>query len=145
MASEVRSGSEVPSEVQSEVRSDSRLFTELLRSLLAEGISVRFRAHGRSMYPAIADGDCLQVDPVARAANHGEVVMVENRDGLRAHRVTQTNALLTRGDSCLHDDAEAQHFVGAVSVFDGLSVRPAPRQRRRSIIRRWIARWRGHF
>lgn len=132
--------------MQSETRSDSRLFSELLRSLLGEGISVRFRAQGRSMYPAIADGDVVQVNPPAGPAVRGEVVMVESSEGLRVHRVIRSGEnMRTRGDCCFQSDDNVQSVIGAASLAKGEISRPTPRQSLGTTIRRWIARWRGHF
>lgn len=131
--------------MQSETRSDSRLFSELLRSLLGEGISVRFRAQGRSMYPAIADGDVVQVDPTATPAVRGEVVMVESSEGLRVHRVIHSGEnMRTRGDCCFQSDDNVQSAIGSVSLVGEISC-PTPQRTLGTTIRRWIARWRGHF
>jgi hypothetical protein len=92
--------------VRSEERADTRLFRELSRTLLKEGISVRFRAMGRSMFPAIRDGETIQVDP-ARKSHDGDVMLVDSSDGIRVHRVVATDSatVVTRGDSCLEPDA----------------------------------------
>jgi hypothetical protein len=94
--------------VRSEIRTDSNLFRVLSRLLLERGIAVRFRAHGRSMFPAIADGDVLEVSTIA-PHRAGDVVLVESQDGIRAHRVISSNRerIVTRGDSCLEADAGA--------------------------------------
>jgi phage repressor protein C with HTH and peptisase S24 domain len=92
--------------VRSEDRTNSRLFRLLSRSLLREGMAVRFRAHGRSMFPAIADGDLVEVHPHQSHAI-GDVVLLDGDDGIRAHRViSATNhQIVTRGDSCREADA----------------------------------------
>src|SRR3954469_6277328 len=94
--------------VRSEVRTDSNLFRVLSRLLLERGIEVRFRAHGRSMFPAIADGDLLEVSAIA-PHRAGDVVLVESEDGIRAHRVISSSRerIVTRGDSCVEADAAA--------------------------------------
>ena len=132
--------------MRSETRSDSRLFRELLRSLLKEGISVSFRAEGNSMYPAIADGDQLLIDPAGIAPNCGDVVISDGPDGLLVHRVIHSgDNLRTRGDCCFEDDGHLHQFVGAASIFDGQNALAVSRQKFSSVVRRWIARWRGHF
>jgi hypothetical protein len=94
--------------VRSEVRTDSNLFRVLSRLLLERGIAVRFRAHGRSMFPAIADGDVLEVSAIA-PHRAGDVVLVQSQEGIRAHRVISSTRerIVTRGDSCLEADAGA--------------------------------------
>ncbi len=91
--------------MQSEDRADSRLFRTLSRALLDQGFHVRFRAHGRSMFPAIADGDVVEVSP-STDNSAGDVVLLEKNDGLIAHRVVTSSRdfILTRGDSCFEDD-----------------------------------------
>lgn len=127
--------------MRSESRDDSRLFGALMRSLLKEGISVRFRARGRSMYPAIADGQTLQVDP--QSVTRGDVALVQTAEGFRVHRVMATgNAIITRGDCCFGEDPYPAEMIGAVTARDGESI---PRQPVGSVLRRWFARWRGHF
>jgi len=127
--------------MRSETRRDSRLFGEVMRSLLKEGLSVRFYAEGRSMYPAIADGELVQVD-LAGAVDRGDVVIVESADGLRVHRV---NGLGTRGDCCFEADRNSGAAIGTVSLVKGDIVERVPRQRLGSMLRRWLARWRGRF
>jgi hypothetical protein len=125
--------------VRSEVRRDSKLFRALTRSLLGEGISVRFQAQGRSMFPAIKDEEEVQVEP-ASAVRSGEVVLVESEDGLRAHRVISSGgALITQGDSCLEPETtpHGEAVLGRISRFaNGARVRSPHTLRSR--LRRWL-------
>jgi hypothetical protein len=126
--------------MRTEERTDSRMFGELLRSLLRNGMAVRFQARGRSMYPAIADGDVVQVE--AGAVQRGDVALVETADGLRAHRlVGASNLIVTHGDCCCGVDPYVAELLGHVSMGD----RRIPSQRIGSVVRRWLARWRGRF
>jgi hypothetical protein len=130
--------------MRSETRTDSRMFGKVLRSLLKEGIAVRFRAAGRSMYPAIRDGDMVQVEAGTTSAA-GETVMTETADGLRIHRIEKVGATVTtRGDCCLDRDLES-YPVGAVSIISEEAASPVPRRRAGAVVRRWVAIWRGHF
>ena len=132
--------------MESEKRFDSRLFRELLQSLLKEDISVRFRANGRSMYPAIADGEMLQIDPSTALPQRGDVALVETARGFMVHRVIESEKnIRTRGDCCFEGDGDPNQVIGKVSIADGKDSRPAAPQRLGSKIRRWIARYRGHF
>jgi len=127
--------------MRTESRTDSRLFGELLRSLLKDGISARFQAHGRSMFPAIANGDVVQVDAGAVVQRDG-VALVETTDGFRAHRVVRGgNEVVTRGDCCFDEDPHVTGVIGAVSSQG----QPIAANRLGAAVRRWIARWRGHF
>ena len=86
-------------------------FAELASALLADGISVRFRAGGQSMTPAIGDGDRLIVAPVqAAAVGIADVVLCQTARGLAAHRVLSIDRaqgalrLTTCGDTALETD-----------------------------------------
>lgn len=91
--------------MRSEVRADSRLFRALSEALLGRGYSVRFRATGRSMFPAIADGDIVEVSPQEDNST-GDVVLLANDERLLAHRIVdaQDRKIVTRGDSCSEND-----------------------------------------
>ena len=55
---------------------------------MAEGISVRFRAGGRSMTPTIEDGEVLIVAPIAASdVEVADVVFCQTRSRSVAHRV----------------------------------------------------------
>jgi len=127
--------------MRSESRADSRMFRELMRSLLDSVISVRFRAHGHSMHPAIADGETVQVDPLA-SAKRGDVVIVDTADGFRAHRVRAAGA--TQGDCCIDADPESRP-LGTVFVATDEGTSVVPRRRPGTVVRSWLARWRGRF
>lgn len=94
--------------MRSEIRADSRLFRALSRTLLAHGYSVRFRASGRSMFPAIADGETVEVVPDASPIP-GDVILFATDDSLLAHRVVRASptAIVTRGDACFETDRPA--------------------------------------
>ena len=80
-------------------------FQPVLRTLLEDGLTVQFRAGGRSMLPTIQDGDTLVVEPVnPDLIRRGDVVVADGPAGVRAHRVVgngQPNggAIVLRGDA----------------------------------------------
>lgn len=78
-------------------------FDDLCRDLLRSGRRIRFRVTGRSMMPAIRDGDALTVAPIAAVALHrGEIALYETPEGVIAHRVLgrgRDGALRVRGDA----------------------------------------------
>jgi hypothetical protein len=89
----------------------SQVFSALVHGLLGEGLSVRFRASGRSMLPALRDGECLIVAR-ARAADVdvGDVVLCDTPRGPVAHRVASIHRadgearFTLRGDASLECD-----------------------------------------
>ena len=63
-------------------------FAAVVESLLRDGVSVRFRAGGRSMSPAIEDGETIVVAPVGDGrVTIGDVVYGDGPRGPIAHRV----------------------------------------------------------
>jgi hypothetical protein len=75
-------------------------FTSVVDSLLDDGLSVRFRAGGRSMTPTVRDGEYLIVAPVDPArVKVGDVVFCHLRRGPIAHRVC---AIEPRSDGSRH-------------------------------------------
>jgi len=99
----------------------STTFNELSAELLGRGNRIRFRAAGRSMAPAIRDGDILTIEParpdglrVGDVALHrvGEAQLVAHR--VVARRVEGGHLVLaTRGDALL----DPPHRVGEGDVL----------------------------
>ncbi len=85
-------------------------WTTLVRSLLAQGVPVRFTAPGRSMAPTIADGETITVRPLAAddQPECGEVVLAEVAGRLIAHRIVEIRS--AAGDTwfVLRGDAQGQ-------------------------------------
>lgn len=87
-------------------------FDGAIRELLRSGYAARFRAAGDSMYPTIADGDYVNVEPAGeRPFSRGEVVLIDAPRGLTAHRIVRVTAaaagrrwVTTRGDNSLRND-----------------------------------------
>ena len=89
---------------------DTPRFLDLCVRLLSRGQTVRFRAEGWSMYPAIQDGEIVDVSP-ARAADIriGDVLLCRIGTTVVAHRVvrlegTPTARIVLRGDAAFADD-----------------------------------------
>jgi hypothetical protein len=88
------------------------LFSPAVDSLLAAGLSVRFRAGGRSMTPTVRDGEYLVVSPVGPAPiDRGDIVFCQTRRGHVAHRVCEiqtgaddTKRYVLYGDASLESD-----------------------------------------
>ncbi len=72
-------------------------FEEICTELLSEGRSVRFEAPGKSMYPAILDGETLIVEPVAPSAvKVGDIILYKSEEKLIAHRVISIEKVHSR-------------------------------------------------
>jgi signal peptidase I len=76
-------------------------------SLLSEGKTIRIKAHGYSMYPAIRPGALIIIEPVRLKGKPvpGEIVAIKRDTGLIVHRVVKRmmengmEYFITRGDS----------------------------------------------
>lgn len=99
-------------------------FVQVSSDLLSRGYSVRFRASGASMRPAICHGDVLTVGPVAPSnITPGSVAVYRRFDRLLAHRVLRIDAddsgapvFVLRGDAASGCDAPvaASQMLGEV-------------------------------
>jgi len=99
-------------------------FVQVSSDLLSRGYSVRFRASGGSMQPAICHGDVLTVVPVAPSnITLGSVALYRRFDRLVAHRVVRIEAddlgapvFVLRGDAATGCDAPvaASQMLGEV-------------------------------
>ena len=99
-------------------------FVQVSSDLLSRGYSVRFRASGASMRPAICHGDTLTVGPVAPSdIAPGSVAVYRRFDRMLAHRVVRIDVdesgapvFVLRGDAASGCDApvEASQMLGAV-------------------------------
>ena len=76
-----------------EDKAQSRLFGSLVAGLLSEGRGFRFRALGRSMHPAIRDGEIVHVKPVAiETLRKNDIVLFAERLNYKAHRLVWIDA-----------------------------------------------------
>ncbi|MGK2858390.1 MAG: S26 family signal peptidase [Thermoanaerobaculia bacterium] len=97
---------------------DNSAFPLLCTELLRSGQSVRFRATGASMGPAILDGDMVTIAPVAlREVRRGDVILYTSDRGLTAHRVVEFQMVvatfITMGDT----PGSPREQVGAGAVL----------------------------
>lgn len=102
-------------------------FVELATDILSKGDTLRFRAHGGSMYPFIKDGDIIEVKPIGTSAIRlGDVIFYRSARGrLLAHRVIKVGAqrgqvvFVTKGDSTSKSDplVHPEQVLGWVVVI----------------------------
>ncbi len=77
----------------------------LLRDTIQTGQTVRIRAHGGSMRPLIPDGSVVELGPINRRLEVGDVVAARVGEHFVIHRVTSVGAMITlRGDLTHHED-----------------------------------------
>lgn len=88
------------------------LLEEVGFSLLDEGRTLRVRADGYSMYPAIKPGSVIYIEPVTEGSSpvKGEIIAWKKDSGFTVHRLVRIigeenyRFIVTRGDSHLTDD-----------------------------------------
>jgi len=76
-------------------------------NLLAEGKTIRIKAHGYSMYPCIKPGSMLLIEPLKLKGppKNGEILAIKREQGLIVHRISKIvkqNGIVSyiaRGDS----------------------------------------------
>ena len=108
--------------------SESDVFVEVSADLLRLGYRVHFRADGRSMHPAIRNGDTITVAPAPPAAARlSDIVVYHRRGRVVAHRVVSIdradrdeNAFVLRGDamSCCDAPVASTQVIGKVITVD---------------------------
>ena len=94
-------------------------FQEICCKLLREGHKVRFRAPGKSMQPAICDGDIIIVEPVEPAAvKIGDIILYSAEENIVAHRVLDLKTSNVRFPSphASHDRPPLQQEEGESSA-----------------------------
>jgi signal peptidase I len=94
--------------------------------LLSEGKSIRVKANGYSMFPAITPGSTILIEPLNKkgAPVIGEIVAIKRDKGLIVHRLVRIvekdgiTSYIARGDSNprADDPVNADLVVGRISV-----------------------------
>lgn len=81
-------------------------------TLLAEGKTIRIKAHGYSMYPSIKPGSLILIEPIhlKGAPVPGEIIAIRRENGLVVHRLIKIEkkngitSFIARGDSNAYAD-----------------------------------------
>ena len=81
-------------------------------SMLDEGKTIRIRADGYSMFPAIRPGYIIYIEPISaeEAPVPGEIIAWKRDTGFVVHRLIRIEKdggriwYITRGDSCKYED-----------------------------------------
>jgi signal peptidase I len=105
-------------------------------TLLAEGKTIRIKAHGYSMYPAIKPGSLILIEPLGKKGNpvRGEIVALKRENGLVVHRVMKREIIngityyKTRGDSNSRADASVSidKIAGRIVKSEPTGENPLP-------------------
>jgi signal peptidase I len=81
-------------------------------SLLADGTTIRIKAHGYSMYPSVKPGSLLIIEPLKLKGDPkpGELIVIKRESGLIVHRLVKivihdgVRYYIARGDSNAYAD-----------------------------------------
>ena len=100
------------------------IIKEISFTFLAEGKSIKIRADGYSMYPAIKPGSMIYIEAISPGLfpGPGEIVAWKRESGFVVHRLVRIikkgdhTILYTRGDSCTREDqpVAADQIAGRV-------------------------------
>ena len=138
-----------------EDRCQSAVFGELALALISSGRGFLFRAHGRSMFPTIRDGDILHVVPITGSRlKIGDIVLFRKGAEFKAHRIVGRNGVqfITRGDAGVDSDGgiASSQILGKViarqpASFGEMASLASPRARFQFFARELRKRFRRCF
>lgn len=134
-------------------RDNQNIIRDISFTLLAEGRSVKIKADGYSMYPAIKPGSLIYIEPqsIGSTPVPGDIVAWKRKSGFIVHRLVRIikkdteTFFITRGDSCLREDqpVAAGDIAGRVvrvedrkgfSVKENISLNSCPNYRLNRLI-----------
>jgi signal peptidase I len=105
-------------------------------TLLAEGKTIRIKAHGYSMYPCIKPGSMLLIEPLNNKGlpKPGEIIAIKRETGLIVHRLSKIiskngeRLFVARGDSNAHADnpVNINRIAGRVVRAESTGENPLP-------------------
>jgi signal peptidase I len=105
-------------------------------TLLSEGKTIRIKAHGYSMYPAIKPGSLILIEPLKSKGRPvpGEIVAIKRENGLVVHRIKSRTVkdgdtwYIARGDSNPRSDnpVKIDKIVGRVIKSEPTGENPDP-------------------
>ena len=109
---------------------------DLSSSLLSEGKTIRIKAHGYSMYPAIKPGSLIIIEPISQKEKpvEGEIIAIKRGKGIIVHRLTRViiregvRYYIARGDSNATTDnpITIDKIVGRIVGSESTGENPRP-------------------
>jgi signal peptidase I len=105
-------------------------------TLLAEGKTIRIKAHGYSMYPCIKPGSLILIEPlnVRGLPREGEIIAIKRENGLVVHRLFKiinksgSVSYIARGDSNAYADnpLKIDRIAGRIVRAETTGENPVP-------------------
>jgi signal peptidase I len=105
-------------------------------TLLAEGKTIRIKAHGYSMFPCIKPGSLILIEPLNIKGMHrpGEIIAIKRENGLIVHRLSRiinkngVACYIARGDSNASADnpVKIDKIAGRIVRAESTGENPVP-------------------
>jgi|SRR5450759_264839 len=105
-------------------------------TLLAEGKTIRIKAHGYSMYPCIKPGSLILIEPlnIKGMPRSGEIIAIRREAGLIVHRISKmickngVTWYVARGDSNAYADnpVKIDKIAGRIVRAESTGENPIP-------------------
>ncbi len=103
-------------------------------TLLAEGKTIKVKADGYSMYPAIKPGSIIYIEPLDESTSltPGDIIAWKRESGLVVHRLIRiasderATLYITRGDSVVNEDqpVTSDQIAGRVFRIENPGLKP---------------------
>ncbi len=117
-------------------RNNHTIVKDIGLTLLAEGKTIRIKAHGYSMYPCIKPGSLILIEPlnIKGMPRSGEIIAIRRESGLIVHRLSKiinkngVKWYIARGDSNAYADnpIKLDKIAGRIVRAESTGENPVP-------------------
>lgn len=117
-------------------RKNRTIVKDIGLTLLAEGKTIRIKAHGYSMFPCIKPGSLILIEPlnIKGMPRPGEIIAIKRENGLIVHRLSRTinkngvTCYIARGDSNAYADnpVKIDKIAGRIVRAESTGENPVP-------------------
>jgi Peptidase S24-like. len=117
-------------------RNNRTIVKDIGLTLLAEGKTIRIKAHGYSMFPCIKPGSLILIEPlnIKGMPRPGEIIAIKRENGLIVHRLSRTinkngvTCYIARGDSNAYADnpVKINKIAGRIVRAESTGENPVP-------------------
>jgi signal peptidase I len=117
-------------------RNNRTIVKDIGLTLLAEGKTIRIKAHGYSMFPCIKPGSLILIEPlnIKGMPRPGEIIAIKRENGLIVHRLSRiinkngVISYIARGDSNAYADnpVKIDKIAGRIVRAESTGENPVP-------------------
>ena len=117
-------------------RNNHTIVKDIGLTLLAEGKTIRIKAHGYSMFPCIKPGSLILIEPlnIKGMPRPGEIIAIKRENGLIVHRLSRiinkngVACYIARGDSNASADnpVKIDKIAGRIVRAESTGENPVP-------------------